>query len=294
MLTQAKPSVLNNPAIQRATSKIQYHVRRLQYQPPSSRLHPRDRLRLDVLHSEGVWSDAIHRLQVPKTETMLSAARSLLPNIAGVEALQDHGERSAASHSTCADPIRLMAQTPEVFCWGLQEPLLTFAACYLRQPVAYLGVMLHRSVANGRQVGTRLWHLDGEDYRTLKLMVYLNGVDAADGPFEYIPRRYSPSYQDFRGIQARIRDEEMAAVVPRSRWRACVGPTDTAIWVDTTAVFHHGRVPERDRYTLTFAYTSAQPKDCDRCRQFFPHPELIKPLGAQLTPQQWQSAMGWR
>jgi hypothetical protein len=281
-------------ALIRAVNKAQYHLRRLQHNSPLDQLQPQERDLLAELQRNGVWTGNIRQCQIPDTDAMLAAARSLLPWVPGGEYLPVGGN-SSGSHNTIADPARLMTQTPELFCWGLQAQLLTFVECYLQQPVAYLGVTLHRSVANGRQVGTRIWHVDGEDYRMIKLLVYLNDVDRTGGPFEYIPRGLSPSYQAFRGIaKTKIDDEAMANVVPRDQWRACVGEADTAIWVDPTVVFHHGRLPDRDRFTLTFSYTSQQPRDLDRCRNAFPHPALITALRDQLDDRQWQAAMGWR
>jgi hypothetical protein len=281
-------------ALIRAVNKAQYHLRRLQHNSPVDRLQPEDRTLLAELHQKGVWTGNIDQCQIPDTEAMLTAARSLLPWVPGGEYLPDSGN-SSGSHNTIAAPDRLMTQTPELFCWGLQAKLLTFVECYLQQPVAYLGVTLHRSVANGRQIGTRIWHVDGEDYRMIKLLIYLNDVDRTGGPFEYIPRDLSPSYQAFRGIaRTKIDDEEMAKVVPSQQWQTCIGEADTAIWVDPTAVFHHGRVPERDRFTLTFSYTSQQPRDLDRCRNAFPDVPLITALRSHLDDRQWQAAMGWR
>jgi hypothetical protein len=281
-------------ALIRAVHKARYHIRRMQYDSPLELLQDQDRILLTEVQQNGVWTGDLRQCQIPNTEVMLAAARSILPWVPGREYLPNQGN-SSGSYNTILDPTTLMTKAPEIFCWGLQAKLLTFVECYLQQPVAYQGVTLHRSVANGQSIGPRLWHVDGEDYRMIKLLVYLNDVDREGGPFEYIPRGLSPSYQAVRATgKSQLADREMAQIVPRDQWSACVGEAGTAILVDPTIVFHHARLPERDRLALTFSYTSQQPRHLDRCRNVFPHTDLITSLRSQFDDRQWQAAMGWR
>jgi hypothetical protein len=138
--------------------------------------------------------------------------------------------------------------------------LLNIAENYIGLPVAYLGVNLRKDIPNQKQVGTRLWHTDGEDRRMLKAIIYLNDVDENGGPFEYIPQNLTPSYRSFKHLYCKILDEDMKKVVPACHWKQCTGAAGTVILVDTARLFHHGRVPEKERAALFFCYTSRKPK----------------------------------
>ena len=49
-------------------------------------------------------------------------------------------------------------------------------------PVRYFGVAMKREIANGVIEGPRSFHIDPEDENVLKIIVYLNDVDAGTGP----------------------------------------------------------------------------------------------------------------
>ena len=58
-------------------------------------------------------------------------------------------------------------------------------------PAKYVGMHLRRQVANGVMEDVRQWHIDVEDYRRIKIIVYLNDVDEEGGPFEYLSKDLS-------------------------------------------------------------------------------------------------------
>ncbi len=213
-------------AVSRASRYAGFHLRSLQPRRLPG-LVPTFQTSVARLRLQGVWSTSLDALQLPETDQMLATADRLccqLPR--GDVAFQ--GMAATASHSVGLASRQLMAH-PAIFLWGLQHPWLNLAECYLRQPAAYLGCVLRREVPNQRQVGVRLWHQDGEDYKTIKVIVYLNDVADTGGPFEYIPRSLTPAYGQFRSVNNRIDNAAMAQVVGPERWRRCPGPRGTVI-----------------------------------------------------------------
>ncbi|MFZ4640851.1 MAG: hypothetical protein ACOYMP_10690 [Nodosilinea sp.] len=158
---------------------------------------------------------------------------------------------------------------PDIYLWGMEQKLLTLITHYIRQPIAYLSVNLRRDIANGQQLGSRVWHRDREDYRMLKVIIYLKDTDEDGGPFEYLPKAITPTIDPVFNGQGTLTDGEMAQFVPREGWKSCPGLAGTVIFVDTAALWHHGKVPQKDRYSLFFTYTSRRPQWIDIYRGNF-------------------------
>ncbi|MGJ3253651.1 MAG: 2OG-Fe(II) oxygenase [Elainellaceae cyanobacterium] len=275
-----------------ASSELTYTLNRVNHSRRLPRLPELDAALVTRLRQEGVCVTSLDELALPTTSRLLSAASSLIEEVPPASSVRFEGDRSVSSHCVHAGPNRIMAY-PDIFRWGLQERLLNLAESYIGLPVAYRGVVLRRDAPNGRQVGTRLWHLDGEDRRMVKMIVYLNDVGEDGGPFEYIPRQISPSYRPFQTIHCKIKDVDMAKVVPSSQWKACPGKMGTVVMVDTASVFHHGKVPTSERLALIFTYFSRQPKRPTLCKSSF-SPDLIAPMVPNFSPRQHACVMGWR
>jgi hypothetical protein len=110
---------------------------------------------------------------------------------------------------------------------------------------------------------SQLWHRDPEDLRLIKVFIYLNDIDAACGPFSYIPKTHPFGARAAADPQhdhpKRITDEEMHVAIPSQDWIACTGPAGTMILADTVG-FHRGGKPSAGNRTLiTFTYTSGTP-----------------------------------
>lgn len=154
-----------------------------------------------------------------------------------------------------------MAAHPEAFLWGLSPQLLDVAEGYLGLPARYLGMEVKCERVNPSMVGVRNWHLDHEDRRMLKVIVYLSDVHNGTGPFGFID---SSSAERVRPLIRRqedtITDDQMAMVVPREDWNRVAGPRLTAVHVDTAQTFHRVFPPTtQERYSVTFAYSSDKP-----------------------------------
>ncbi|ESA34439.1 phytanoyl- dioxygenase [Leptolyngbya sp. Heron Island J] len=280
--------------VTRASKKANFHLRSVQLRPRYT-LNDYDRLLISQLRQEGVCTTTLDNLALLGTSTMLSIAERALEHLPHGASVEFKGERSASSHSVGLNARKLMSY-PDLFLWGLQARWLELIEDYLRQPVAYLGCIIRKEVPNQKQVGVRLWHQDGEDYKVVKVIIYLNDVGEDEGPFEYIPRKYTPSYSQFRHVNNNIRDHDMAQVVAPQAWKRCLGPRGTVVIADTVSVFHHASVPKKERYALTLAYTSRAPKNMALCRQWCPYDDNKAWFKIQemLSPRQRQALIDWR
>ncbi|MEM9164629.1 MAG: hypothetical protein AAGC54_16380, partial [Cyanobacteria bacterium P01_F01_bin.4] len=278
--------------LNRASKKLDFHFRSVYKRPDPIPLGFVDRQIIRDLKREGVSMKSLQTIDIKGVEGFLSSVKKASLHLPVAATVTPAAERSAASHGVGVDADMLL-QYPDIFLWGLQEKWLTLIEHYFQQPIAYLGCMLRRDIPNQRQTGIRFWHRDGEDYRVLKILIYLNDVDELGGPFEYIPRKVSPSYRSFRRQSSLIRDQQMARVVDRDLWKKCTGPEGTILIADTVSIFHHATIPQRDRLALTFAYTSAKPKNLKQARQFFSYSDRAAWLYAQqlMSSRQKQVAV---
>lgn len=204
-------------------------------------------------------------------EAMLAAADRLCAELAAQPVDGPH-------FRDVPDDERLLAE-PEPYLFTLSEPLLDLAERYMGLPVRYFGVSVKREIANGELVGTRYLHKDPEDENVLKIIVYLNDVDAGTGPFQCLNAPDSARV-------GKARDAELERIVPPSQWVTCLGPRLTANVCDTARCLHRASPPTTtDRYSITFSYASERPyliwaNDLERQQKF------RQRWGSLLTPRQ--------
>ena len=235
--------ILSNLAYETALKK---HV---DYLPALSKA---DLILVECLKQEGVSITSLEMLSIPFSPLLVDGIKSLLPEL----------QTTLYSNTNYAISLSLaqcMKSTITIL-WGLQERLLHIAENYIGLPVTYCGPDLRREIANGKAMGARQWHLDVEDHRMLKIIIYLNDVNLHGGPFEYIPKHSTSLLsQTLNYSSGFVSDEVMKTVVPISDWKPCLGNFGTVIFVDTCNVFHRIKAPVvSDRYSITFAYRSKQ------------------------------------
>ncbi|WP_008312556.1 hypothetical protein [Leptolyngbya sp. PCC 6406] len=237
---------------------------------------------VDQLKKEGVVMTSLEDLAIPLTPQLKKAASYLVEDLEnnGVTTPPSQNKKEAFSHSLPIDPIKISQEHPEIFLWGLEERILDILDYYIGVPSVCHGVNIRRDIVDGKQIGTRYWHMDGEDRNVVKIIIYLSDVDHHCGPFEYIPKSLTPSYKTFKNINYTITNEDMERVIPASQWRQCIGRVGTVILVDTGQVFHHGKIPEAARTAIFYGYTSHRPKRPELCQSssfrkglpYFTHP----------------------
>jgi hypothetical protein len=287
---------------QKLVTELQYQARLLKNNGNLPVLDANDNYIVDALVNEGVFVTSLEALSLPMTPLLLKAAEGLLPDIE--TALSVHSPGHTNSYNTYAIRAcynKIAKEYPDLFLWGLEERLLNIVENYIGLPVTCIGVDFRKEIPqeNGRNLGTKLWHRDGEDCREVKILIYFNDVFDDSIVFEYIPRRSTPSELEiiyksiylFKTIHKSIyTDEEMKKFVPQSEWKPCPGTAGTVIFAATDGIFHHGKLPvgtggRKDRFLIAYAYTSRQPENPDFCKRHFSR-EGLNLLESKLSERQ--------
>jgi hypothetical protein len=240
-----------------------------QFLPP---LDGQCKLILSTLRDEGTCIVPIEELELSSTKAMMTMARVLADKLnASSPADRKLENCEIDSHK---DDLR---EFTEILLWALEPKLLDLIENYIGLPILYQGFAMGRSIADGRYSGVRRWHIDWEDRRIIKIIVYLNDVAAGGGPYEYIPREITS--QAIKTLNyynlGYLSDEEMQEAVPKDDWTACLAPKGSLVITDTSNVFHRAQPPTvEERLSITFCYTSANPQVIWR--------------GRKISSQQWQ------
>lgn len=223
---------------------------------------------VQALQATGVCVLPIENLGLGLTKPMLQEAIALAQELAVV---------ANPKTDWLSVPQSDLMDYPNIILWGLETQLLRIIHHYLGLSVYYQGCSLRRDLANGTADTIRQWHVDWEDYRVIKVIVYLNDVDEEGGCYDYIPRLFTAS--GLKALNYNLgyqTDACLEQIVPRSQWRSCPGPRGTVVITDTGSVFHRLRPPvSRDRFSVSFCYTSDRPK--------------VQWVAPGVSAQQWQA-----
>jgi hypothetical protein len=269
---------------------------------PLPALAGHDRALLKQLQRQGAVETHLDDLRFADSNRMWAAAQALVPTLpAPSPPGTADGVQNFEAHCVHADAAKFVLDYPEILLWGLGDRLLDLIENLMGCPPALIGVALRQDQPNGQQIGTRLWHMDGEDKHVFKILIYLNDVSQASGPFEYVPKqRFNPKYRGFSRFLVRFRpgynqNQGFEKIVNPRHWKSATGRAGTAILTDTAKVFHHGAIAtEGERLVLIFAYTTQQPRAFELCKRFFPRSDLLPLLRDRLHPRQAASLIDWR
>lgn len=245
-----------------------------------------DLKKVEFLHDEGAFITSLEELKIPST-SLINASAKLLPLLAV------SGSKFDNKNSTISLPLLELMKYPEIFMWGLEERLLNIIENYIGLPVLYHGAHFRREVANGKLIGVRQWHIDVEDYRMVRIIVYLNDVTTNGGPFEYISKSLSSSLRKtLKYTSGYISDEIIKRLIPISNCKSCPGSSGTVIFSDTSNVFHRAKPPvEKDRFSITFCYTSRKPITI--FNKVILTEDELELISSQLSPRQRQCILGY-
>ena len=243
-------------------------------------LNPSDAKLLNILKKRLLLVTNADELSIPSTKLILDSADRLVRRL---KTYSHHNEYFIKL------PQNILLKYPEIFLWGLNQRLLDIVENYIGIPVYYHGSTLSKNIASsqGDEFGVRQWHIDPEDYRVIKIIIYLNDVDIGTGPFEYISKDLSENAifslnYDSGYISDDIFEKHAA---PKKDWKTCTGPKGTIIMTDTGRLFHRAKPSSTgDRFALTYSYTSRTPKGLSRTWNY--SHEWRKLLEARLDSSQ--------
>jgi hypothetical protein len=269
------------------SATVRQAIERSRYRPRTGISSADLEILLD-LESAGIHVTSLSRLGLPGTDQLLEHA-AVWRNRLVTEA----GSGDGPSFAVLADPPELASRSPELLLWGLQDRLFDILESYTRLSLRCLNVAVRRDLADGTEHSTRRWHIDINDFRYLKIIVYLNDVGDDGGPFEYLPDCHSRSL--LRSGQPKSVDPARLSEFGDQPWRTCSGPAGTTILVDTARLYHRGKSPQQERFTVFYSFASHHPRRPDLCSAAqFPLARLNLPLGkAQAERLDWPEGSGW-
>jgi hypothetical protein len=104
----------------------------------------------------------------------------------------------------------------------------------------------------GKRIGTQHFHRDIDDWRFLKLFIYLTDVDEGSGPHLYVHTSHKAGF----GVKAKIYDRgDLERRYGAENIDAVTGPRGTTFIADTLGI-HCGAAPEtRPRLILQYQYS---------------------------------------
>jgi len=196
-----------------------------------------------------------------------------------------------------------IARHPAIFAWGLQQRLLDIVEHYLELPVAYDGLNLFYTIADGRQIGTRKWHRDREDRRMIKIAVYCNDVDEGGGPLQILRRGVIDPALEASFTYPVLSQESLEALLGRAPTAeeviTCTGRSGTVIFCDTASQYHRGKPAlTSDRCAIFYNYFARIPRHpffCDRSG--LSRRQIAALVEGQPAPQKeaalWVEALPW-
>lgn len=248
---------------------------------------------VEGLEKQGVYITTLEALGIPHTEKFLQAGYSVAAELA----IRSKSAIDADRHTLTATAKQLLMY-PEIFWWGTSERLLKIVEGYLQLPVAYDGLSFYYSLADGRDAGPRKWHRDKEDWKMIKVCVYLNDVDEHGGPYECV----KPDVNDYlvATLQPKYRvltHQKLGEYLnfPSSDWlNSCTGKAGTVIFADTARYYHRGKPPTHcDRSAIFFSYFSQRPRSPFFCGRSPLSDDQLAKLAEPLPPHVRQS-IAWR
>lgn len=277
--------------------QYQKYIQQHENQLPT--LNPTDAAIVEEIRKNGVYVSSLEALKIPETEIFISQAQAICQDLA-VMATQPHHSKDYKLLATSAQ----LLQYKKVLEWGLNEKLLNIVENYLHLPVGYDGLLFVRSQADGREVGERIWHRDREDRRMLKICVYLNDVDAENGPLEYLKPTFnelicnhvqgqykSLFHQEIKGLLSSALEDEWS--------RTFIGCAGTVIFIDTAQYYHRGKPPtRRERNAIFFSYFSRRPWHPFFCGRSFLSREVFDDLTLKASAKtracvNWHDQLPW-
>lgn len=235
--------------------ELAYQAEVEKYIPNLPNLTKNDLDLVERIKQEGVVITSLADLEIASTPQFIQAAQDLIPKIPKSIGVHNHQFIIHASSQQ-------IMEYPDIFLWGLEERLLNIAENFIGLPVAYHGVYFRRDIANQLEKGSRLWHIDKEARRIIKIIVYLHDIDEGHGPFQYISQSLTSEIAKARKYKSGyILDKTMREFTAISNYKSCLGVAGTVIFAATNSVFHRGKIPViADRLSIFFDYTPSQKK----------------------------------
>jgi len=272
------------PPLQRQV-ELSYQAAVKQHVEHLPMLSPKDLNLVETVKREGVAITSLDALSIPSSKKMFEVSQNLMSQIPkSIPGTKNEYVVHASS--------RQMMENSEICLWGLEQRILNIAENYLGLPVAFHGAYFRRDIANNIEDMSRLWHIDIEDLRVFKVIIYLQDVNEENGPFECIPLSLSKQVAEkLKYRHGYVKSQRMEQALSDSHYQSCTGKAGTVVIAATGSVFHRGKKPiASDRFALFFDYTSRLPK-LSFLNQYSMTQENLHLLSSKVSESQRQSLL---
>jgi hypothetical protein len=205
-----------------------------------------------AIEQEGVYITSLIELGLPHTKRLVQDTIALHPHLYTISNLNNWREG--------IPKLRKFLHT-NILLWGLGERLLNIVENYIGLPLLFHGVDVRRDAADAPLEDARYWHRDIDDEHMIKVIVDLNNVGKTGGPYEYIPRSHTEHLTNALNYTSGFLDDDaIAKIIPPENWKTCAAKTGSIVITDPCNIFHRAKPAQRNRYSITFGYTSRIPK----------------------------------
>ncbi|MBV8704846.1 MAG: hypothetical protein JO118_14170 [Acetobacteraceae bacterium] len=150
-------------------------------------------------------------------------------------------EDRPAGTTMASYPLETVLGCPHVLALASDPRVLRVVTAYLgcRPTLSSIGIRWSFPAAGERAAGVQRFHRDPDDWRFLKLFVYLTDVDAGSGPHEFVAGSHRTAG---RVLERPYAMEEIEPRYGPQSVRRIEGPRGTSFFADTYGI-HRGAVP---------------------------------------------------
>jgi hypothetical protein len=173
-----------------------------------------------------------------------------------------------------------LSRAPEILAFAVEGPPSRIAADYLGEVPVIGSFTLMATAVNTLLESSQLFHVDGEDFRQLKLFMLVNEVDADAGPLSFLPAEASARVARRLGYDhGRLKDDQVFAHARADEVVALMGPPGTTLFIDNSRCLHFGsRSRSKTRLMLEIQYVSR----FNVLEPPLPRSTLLRPPGLDL------------
>ena len=144
------------------TDRLNYKLEKIACLSSLPSLSGVDRQILASLNQTGIGITSLEKLGIPHSDRLLASAREAIQCLPPPLPPDPSNNWHIGNYASQFSSAEIASDYPEIYLWGIEQKLLTLITHYIRQPIAYLSVNLRRDIANGQQLGSRVWHRDRE------------------------------------------------------------------------------------------------------------------------------------
>lgn len=284
-------SLVNNSYLETNFFYPQYKKYLANYQSKLPLVAGNDAIIVETLKQQGICVITLESLSIPDTNEFIEAVNKLMEELTKIS-------EKRTSKFAIESNLEQLLKYPEIFSWGLEDRLRNIVSSYIGTPVAYDTFMAHLSLNNGKETATRRWHIDNEDRKVIKIIIYFNDVDEDGGPFQYMHpevsslllKKVKDKYKFFQNQEI----EELIANHKKDWLTTYTGKAGTVIIVDTARSYHRGKPPTKSpRRAVSFGYLSRRPHQPFRAGRNLLSREELSQLTAGLSEEK-QACVTWQ